>query len=390
MKHFIYQGNEHDCGFASLKMLLATLANNDSYLYINKPEKKGSYTIRELENLAESFGVVLKSASCDEDYLDKLECPCLTLINSNHVVMLKKKNKRSVIIADPGKGIIKISRRKFISIWTRIIMEVEDASSIQVIAKLRRHILPKKFEIIQSAISITSTIVLITTFYFFNDIKNFWFSIIFLMLFVLSQFIENFFLFKQINYFDKTFIPLYFDNEKNKNKNKYEEFLNFKSHYFMSNRGLLTSVLLVFLIVFLLLFNNFKNILAILIILLLKIFEILVFSKSEKNFVEKVGKLEQESFINSEKNVDYLLAANQQSNLKVFKDSFKNLFFMFLCFTLAVAMMFLTGNSGCDFVIFHFALYFVSYKTFSELLDGLSNKKKLKQEEAIFYENCNL
>lgn len=390
MKHFIYQGNEHDCGFASLKMLLATLANNDSYLYINKPEKKGSYTLREIENLADSFGVKLQTATCDEDYLNKLECPCLALINSNHVVMVKRKTKRSIIVYDPGVGIVKYSRSNFIMIWTRIIVEVEDKSSIQVLSKIRRHILPRKIEILQSIISVISTVALITTLYFFNDLQNFWFSLIFLGVFILSQLTENFFLYKQINYFDKTFIPLYFERDENKNKNKYSEFLNFKRNYFVSNRGLLSSVLVAFVIVFLCCFNNFKNILALLIILLLKIFEILVFSKSSKSFYERVGKLEKESFENPEKNIDYLLSANQQSNSKVFKDSFKNLFFLFLCFGLAVSMMFLTGNSGCDFVIFHFALYFVSYRTFSELLDGLSSKKKLKQDEATFFENCNL
>ena len=61
-----------------------------------------------------------------------------------------------------------------------------------------------------------------------------------------------------------------------------------------------------------------------------------MFSKSSKSFNEKVGKLEEDSFKNPEKNIDYLLSANQQSNSKVFKDSFKSLFFLFLSLLVVV------------------------------------------------------
>ena len=40
MTYFTYQGNDHDCGFACLKMLLATLNKNKSYLYLDKEGKR--------------------------------------------------------------------------------------------------------------------------------------------------------------------------------------------------------------------------------------------------------------------------------------------------------------------------------------------------------------
>ena len=52
MKYFIYQGNDHDCGFAALKMLLANLAKDKSYLYIPKPAKREYYTLEDLNDIA--------------------------------------------------------------------------------------------------------------------------------------------------------------------------------------------------------------------------------------------------------------------------------------------------------------------------------------------------
>lgn len=390
MKHFIYQGNDTDCGFTSLKMLLATVSHDDSYLFISKPEKKGNHSLKELEDIADSFGLKLESFSCEEEYLDRIKCPCLTIINSNHTVMIKRKTKHFILVYDPGEGIRVIRKKKFLKIWTKIIVEIEDKKSVQKIGKIRRRILPLKKEIFQVATSCISTAALIASFYFFNNIKNFWYSFIFLGVFLISQLAESFLIYKHINYFDETYIPLYFNKDNNKNRISYDKFLSFKRNYFVSNRGLISLVLIIFIIVFLLSFNNPKNILAITIILLLKLLEKLLFSGSEKTTSEIVGNFEKKSFENLDENSVYLLKANKLANFTVFCDSFKSLVFIFICFSLSICMMLLTDNFGCDFVIFHFIFYFVFYKSFSELLDGLQNKQKLLKEESRFYEDCNL
>ena len=390
MKHFIFQGNNHDCGFASLKMLLADLANDDSYLNISKPDKKEKYTLTELEDIADSFNVKLESSSCDQSYYDKLKSPFLTMIDSNHVVLVKKKTNHFIILYDPARGKRILSKKNFFKIWDQVITEVVDAKNIQKIKKIKREILPKKLRITQAIISFTSVLLLLIGFYFLNDVSNFWFSFAFLLLFLLTQFLESFILFKTINYFDETYIPLYFSNEKSNGKNKYEEFLNFKHNYFVTNRSLLSSVLLSFVVVFLMCFNDFKNVLVLLILILLKLLEVVLGQKRTKNIYKKVDKYEQKGLENLTNNQAYLLKANQYANKKVFVDSVKNLIYMVLCFALAIYMMFITGNSGCNYVIFHFTLYFVAYKSFTDVLMGFSNNKKSKQEESKFFDACNL
>ena len=105
---------------------------------------------------------------------------------------------------------------------------------------------------------------------------------------------------------------------------------------------------------------------------------------------ETVDEYEKKGLENLTSNYESILKANKYSNEKVFKDSVKGLLYMSLCFALAVFMMFLTGNSGCNFVIFHFVIYYVGYKSFSELLEGLSLRKRKEQEECRFFDDCNL
>ena len=136
--------------------------------------------------------------------------------------------------------------------------------------------------------------------------------------------------------------------------------------------------------------NDFRNILALIILILFKIFDSIIFSKANDGAISVVGSLESEGLKCKDKTIKNLLFANKFSNAKVFKDSLKNLFFMILCFTLAVAMMVYTGNSGCNFVIFHFVIYFVGFKSYSELLDHLSYRKEQLKSESQFFDKCNL
>ena len=81
MKYFIYQGNDHDCAFAALKMLLAILAKDKSYLYIPKPTKRAYYDLYEIAQLSKSYGVELEANGCTREYYDYLKENSLCLID---------------------------------------------------------------------------------------------------------------------------------------------------------------------------------------------------------------------------------------------------------------------------------------------------------------------
>ena len=56
---YISQLNQSDCGFASLKMLLANVLKNEDYLYLKQDEEHGPYNYFELIQIASDYGCVL-------------------------------------------------------------------------------------------------------------------------------------------------------------------------------------------------------------------------------------------------------------------------------------------------------------------------------------------
>ena len=390
MKYFVFQGNDHDCGFAALKMLLANLAKDKSYLYIPKPAKRENYDLYELVQLSKSYGVELEVNGCTRDYFDYLKADSLTMIDESHVVMVKKRKKKSLILYDPGRGIIKMRKDEFLRRWRCIVIEPNGSENIVKIDKIRQQIIPTRLNIASSLISLFSAALLIAAFYLLNKIENFAYSLIFLSLFVTAQIAEKFILYKQVHSFDKEFIPLYFKNKKNCSKEKYAEYNDYKRKFFTYNRQILSSVLLAFTVTFLLCFNDFRNVFAILALILIKLLEIIVFSKPDQDIKNRISELENHSFKDLDTTRDLAFEACTKADQHLFIDGAKEIFYIFAAFIFALGMMFVTQNTGSNFLIFHFVMYYVSFISYSQLINNLSFRKENAQMERRFFDSCNL
>ena len=115
MRYFIYQGNNNDCGFTSLKMLLASTHKNKHYLNLKKPEnKKGNFSIKDLIQIGKENGLILKAYQYEQKFelVEKDFSKFLAIINNennnNHVVMVESFKDNKLTIYDPGVGIYKI------------------------------------------------------------------------------------------------------------------------------------------------------------------------------------------------------------------------------------------------------------------------------------------
>ena len=283
MSYFIYQGNDHDCAFAALKMYLATLARDRSYLYIPKPRKREHYNLDDIARISESYGVTLECYTCTKETYDSLEVPCITLIDENHTVMIKKKDKRSITLYDPGRGVVRMKRDEFIRRWRNILLFTEWPENIKKIDKIRQHLLPLKLDLFSALISLLSAGLLIAAFYTLNKVENVFYSLIFLGLFIGFQITEKLLLYKQVYTFDSEYIPRYFDSKKNCSKEKYAQYNDYKRQFFSQHRHILADVLLAFTITFLLCFNDFRNIFVLLALILFKILESILFSRKEQD-----------------------------------------------------------------------------------------------------------
>lgn len=390
MKYFIFQGNDHDCGFTSLKMLMAHLRKDKSYLYLKKIRRKDSFTVNDICKEAGMYGLLLSSYSCDDDYYDQLKTPSLTLIRSNHVVMIKKVTPKKITYLDPEIGEVKLKKDEFISIWCRIVIEIESTDCMTTMVKKRRSVLPLRLRVLEATTSLISAAILIGTFYLLNNEQNAVFSILFLLLFSAAQIIENIIIYKEINFFDFNYIEPYFSRRSNQNKLRYLEFIGFKQNYFSNSRNLLSSILVAFMITFLLCFNDFRNVFALLALILIKLLDNFIFQKPYEEKKQLITKYENLCFSNKDQCADYAGRANYLANQTVSQNSLKQIFYIAVAFAFALLMMLVTGNSGCNYVIFHFGLYYVGFNSYSQLINGLSYRKEMFKMECRFFDSCNL
>ena len=390
MKYFIYQGNDHDCGFAALKMLLATLAKDRSYLFIPKPSKREYYSLEDLVLLSNTYGVTLEGNGCSKDYFDFLQTPSLTLIDENHVVMVKKRKKNYLILYDPGRGVIKMMKDEFLRRWRCVILEVADAKNILKIDKIRQQILPTKLNILSCLVSLFSAGLLIAAFYLLNKSENIVFSLLFLVMFVCAQIAEKYILYKQVYTFDNTYIPKYFEQKKNCTKDRYVQFNDYKKQFFVSCRQTLASILLAFTVTFLLCFNDFRNMFVLFALILIKLLELIMFSKSGEETKSRITELENQSFKDQASIKEMAMEANLRADKYLFNEGIKEIFYIFLSFFFAVTMMFVTQNIGCNYVIFHFVMYYAGFVSYNQLLNNLSLRKENSKMERRFFDSCNL
>ena len=390
MKYFIYQGNDHDCGFAALKMYLAILAKDKSYLYIPKPSKREYFNLDDLALIAAKYGVELEACTCNKEYYDSLEIPAITLIDENHAVVVKAKTKHTITLYDPGRGKVKMRKEEFLRRWRTVIMTTNSPDIVSKISKIRQHLLPPKLDIISNFISLLSAGLLITTFYLLNNKENFLYSLIFLGSFILCQIIDRILLYKQVYAFDLEYIPKYFDIKKNCNKEGYIHYGEYKKKFFTDSKQLIASILIAFCITFLLCFNDFRNVFVLLTLILIKILEILIFSKNEQEMKNEIAEIESKSFASSSSTKDLALQANVKADNSIFATSIKEVFYIFVCFVFAILMMFITENSGCNYVIFHFAMYLTGFNSYNKMLSALSNRKENQKYLRRFFDSCNL
>lgn len=390
MSYFCYQGNDNDCGFASLKMLMAYYAHNKSYLYISKPNKKERYTFKDLIEIASKYSFQLNAYSIINKDIRSLEAPFLALLNNNHLVMVKSVKKGIVVVYDPGVGVIKKDLVEFVESWSGKCLEREPNSLPMKLSIKPPVIMPKINNLIQLGFVLVIAATLLTGFYFIKEDSNFIIVIGFLMFFVICELVENWYLIKNIKYFDNKYIPKFFDNEKYRTKESYKDYIEFKQNYFKSKKTILASLLIVITISVLLSINDPKNILAITVILLAKTIDKLIFKPNQNKKEAEIDEIEQIAFNNKDETINNLLKANKLAGQYGLFVSARKVIFTFLIAVLSILMMCFNHIVSTNYIVFYFGAYYVISTTLDSGFDYVLSYSKSKKLLARFIDRCNL
>ncbi len=128
---YIKQIKNDDCGFASLKTLIANLYKKEDYLFIPQDESVGPYSYAQLIKIGAKYGVKLEGVKTEGDEIEKIsQYPFLAAFEykegEKHMVYVHKVNKNKITIFDPVIGIMKISRNEFLEKWDKTCLVIDE------------------------------------------------------------------------------------------------------------------------------------------------------------------------------------------------------------------------------------------------------------------------
>ena len=390
MTYVCYQGNDRDCGFASLKMLLANRMHDKSYLYLKKPSKKKDYTFYDLMNIAKSYGFALAAYEMPIEDTKDIPKGTLVMLKPNHLVYLKRVGKYHITYIDPNIGRVKVTHGEFMKRWTGQVLECVSTRDAKDCKAKKIKLVPLWMDIVYYAILSVVFASLLTGFYLIKDDSSIILTMGFLLLFAIAELVENWYIVKELHFFDKQFLDIFFSRKCNQNQEAYRSYIDYKCNYFITFKTLISNLVMIVVFSALLCVNDYRNVFAFLILLLVKVLDAKLLSKKEKDEAKEVDNIEKTAFESPSTLTASLKKANTLAGKVALTGSLKKVFYIFVSLCLALGMMIVNDMTSTNFIIFHFGIYFLMSEAFGHLIHYFSNFRERKIKRARFLDSCDL
>lgn len=390
MKNFCYQGGEHDCGFASLKMLLATISKNKNYLLLPKPVKKEEYSFLDLIEIAATHQVFLAGYELEFNKIAEQKLPMIVRLRGNHAVLLTKINKGLFYFNDPDRGKVLLKENEFREVYDGHVLMVENENLDRTYKVSKPRLLPKSFTLIHVLLSVLVTFVLGLNFYLMNLSENIPFIFLLIMFLILVEVFENWFVLKTSNKFDEQYIPQYFKRKRYQNAEDYQKYLTVRSGVFSSSKSLFIYGSVALVLGVLVSINDLRNLLIIAIIAIYKATEKYLTQFKDEKIIRELSIQENEVFDHPEQCTSRLILLNQKASNHGLNLAIRNCFFQLVLMFLTLLMMVLSKNMSANFAVFHFGIYFVIGQGITLLFDRITEYQNFVKKLTQFYDRCDL
>lgn len=399
-KYFIYQGNDHDCGFAALKILLANVYKNRGYLYIEKPGKRNEdFSFHEIIDIAHSYGLILNGFRDKDSHMDEnYHFPLIALLDdggekySRHAVVVLSINKDKVRYLDPARGIKKESLSTFNSLFNGEYLEIVSIGQASKVEAKEQHLLATSKSVFLALMPFLSVALIAFGLYFVKADEFIFLPIIFLVLFSLSELLTNWYTLKCIEWFDSEYLSDFFKNCGNKRKDRFVLYHKTKRLQFELPRTSQASLLVLGSILFVLLLNDVYSAFPLIIIMVITL-ALTLFSKEKESFKE-ISEAETKTLNDKELEepefISEIIILNQKSRKFGFNISMRRTLMMFVNLALAVLLMIMNHFVSVNYVIFHFFLFNYFYENLSALSNYDNTYSDFQKAKARFMDVINL
>lgn len=390
MKNFCYQGNEHDCGFAALKMLFASISKNRNYLYLPKTSQSEKFTFLDLAEIAATHQVNLAGYEIEFHKIHEQSFPMMVELVGNHMVLLMKIKKDQFYFNDPARGKVVMKGEEFAKIYAGkcLVIEHEELDRHYKIEK--PHLLPKSFGWIHLVVAAVVIAMLGLDFYLMNLSENVPFIFVLIVSLIFVELFENWYLLKMSNYFDTKYIPLYFRNFRSQNNQEYQKYLTMKSTIFSNSKSTIVFASLAIILGVLISINDARNLLVIAVISLYQAVEKYITQFKDETLLQELSERESSVFDHKETTVSSLIYLNKKANHYALQLTTRNCFFQLVLMFLTLFMMVVSETMSTNFAVFHFGVYFIIGQGISLGFSGIISQRDHQKRLAQFFDKCGL
>lgn len=390
MRYFINQIKKKDCAFTSLKILLANIYKRDDFLYIPQSKDDRSYSLKEIIDEANKYGVVLKGYKTKDNDLNLLnKLPCLVNIKQDdmlHMVVVFKIKKNKVLIGDPASEIKYISKKEFLSKWSGEYLETEEIlGSDYKILKVKSKI--NTFLYASLAIELVAFISLSLGLYCSNKDVNLLIPVLFFLVYGVLEILYRRLLIKGMKKFDEEIcIPSYLESRNNLT-NCLIDMNNYKKITFSSPINLFGTAFTLLFSTIILGLNNFINIINILVILTFNIAMFLISSTYLKSKKHSLTLLEDKLLYGKLKNDDFkdcLDELNKETYVIASLYDLKKFIGIFLSIGLSLIMLAINKSSGLNYILFHTFFYMFINNNIDKILKYSEEYNSYKKYKCLY------
>ncbi|MFA5283262.1 MAG: cysteine peptidase family C39 domain-containing protein [Bacilli bacterium] len=380
---YTYQGNDNDCGFTCLKILLANLNKDRNYLSMPNPFSKKRISLAQLCLEAKKYNVILRAYKFSrfEDVFSE-KAPFLAVVKngSSHMVYIRKIKRSSIVIYDPSQGRIKMSRLSFLKTFHGIILNAINFTATSCPHK-RRATMPLVQRIVTIAFQALAIATLFIGFYFANNEMPFVISFSLFLTAFLLQMASYLFLIASMKKFDQKYLKSCNGGDYCTNKERMTLLQEYKKAYFSAPLEMVSSFVSMLVFIVLLIINSPMNVLVIGIILI-GYFAYAYFSDRRISKKKRTLAKKEEMFLRGAP-VEQNTLITETYRLGTSINARRILIFVISLVSSVILMVF-SDEFALNFCLLYSFFYIFLLDSYDKFLHGLLNNESRKRLESRF------
>ncbi len=136
----VRQAETTECGHACFAMVACWFGHQIDLvsLRLHQATSANGFSVFALTQMAEQFSLRARALRLDPEYLNRIKLPAILHWDMNHFVVLKSIGRRTAVIHDPAKGVLRVRLRELAQHFTGIAVEFTPTEHFQPIRRERR------------------------------------------------------------------------------------------------------------------------------------------------------------------------------------------------------------------------------------------------------------